>query len=53
MTIKKTSMRLQCSDCNEKVKRVYVEDEENPITDVFYCDTHGILRMDGMEVFDL
>ena len=45
-------MRLQCSKCFEKVKRVYVEDTEKPISDVFYCDKHGMLPMYDMELVE-
>ena len=44
--------RLQCSKCFEKMLRVYVEDEPNPITDVFYCGTHGLKIMEGMELWE-
>ena len=39
-------MKIVCSKCQQVVQRVYVEKMDLPITDVFYCDSHGILRSD-------
>jgi len=43
---------LQCSKCFKKVQRVYVQNAEKPITDVFFCDEHGIFTMNGMELWE-
>ena len=45
--------RLQCNKCFEKLERVFVESmPDDPIVDVFYCGNHGLLRMNGMELWD-
>ena len=34
---------IKCTKCNEVVKSVFVDDMDDPITNVFYCDSHGLL----------
>ena len=39
-------MKLVCSKCRDEVKRITVEGMKEPITDVVYCDIHGVIQLD-------
>ncbi len=39
-------MKLICCKCQDEVKRITVEGVKEPITDVVYCDVHGLIKLD-------